>query len=192
MAEQGKGFWQSAPGIITAVAALVTALGGLLGILVQAGVIGGDDEAARPPASVGSSRGDVGQPAAASTSTTSGSGAAPTSAGGDLVPFDRATATLTRRNGSTTDVLAPTVGLACDTGRVAFTNGQKVSLDLVRSITYDTIYPENASATGAVTLLDGRRLTDPIYTWNCPVTGRNDLGAVEVKLDVIRRIDFRR
>jgi hypothetical protein len=41
MAESGKNFWQTAPGVITAVAALITALGGVFAILVQNDMLGG-------------------------------------------------------------------------------------------------------------------------------------------------------
>ena len=41
MSETGKSFWQTAPGVISAVATLITALGGVLAILVQNEVIGG-------------------------------------------------------------------------------------------------------------------------------------------------------
>ena len=39
---QSRSWWQTAPGIITAIAGLVTAAGGLLTILLQAGLIGPD------------------------------------------------------------------------------------------------------------------------------------------------------
>ena len=41
-----KPFWSSAPGVVTGIASIVTAIVGLLGISVQAGWIGGDDNKA--------------------------------------------------------------------------------------------------------------------------------------------------
>jgi hypothetical protein len=41
-----QNFWQTIPGIITAIAGLTTAVGGVLGVLVNAGVIGGRHDGA--------------------------------------------------------------------------------------------------------------------------------------------------
>ena len=49
-----KPFWSSAPGVVTGIASIVTAVVGLLGISVQAGWIGGDDKS-----TVSSSSGDA-------------------------------------------------------------------------------------------------------------------------------------
>jgi len=97
-----------------------------------------------------------------------------------------------RKDGTSAIVRAPTLGLACATENLAFENGQSIRLERVRSIRFDAIYLENSSADGAVTLLDGRELTDPIDTRNCPVTGTNELGSLEIQLKDIKRIDFHR
>ena len=185
MAETGKSFWHTTTGVITAVAALITAIGGLLAILAQNGIIGGTSDREAPVVAGAPSGAGAGQP---------DPGAAPAAAArtSSLVPWDRATATFVRRDGTSATVKAPTVGLACATETLAFKNGQKVDLELVRSIRFDAIYTENASADGVVTLLDGRALTDPIHTWNCPVTGANELGPLEIKLADIERIDVHR
>ena len=181
MTETGKSYWHTAAGVITAVAALITALGGVLAILVQNDVIdwGGDD----------GTRVVADSPAGEGTDQT-GSGV--TAKASPQVPWARATAALVRRDGSSVTVKAATVGLACDTQNLVFKNGQRVSLELVRSIQFDAIYVENASADGVVTLLDGQKLTDPIHTWNCPVTGANELGSLQIQLKDIHRIDFHR
>jgi len=48
------------------------------------------------------------------------------------------------------------------------------------------------SADAVVTLLDGQQLTDAIRTRNCPVHGENELGQLDIGLEDIERIDFRR
>lgn len=54
-AETTKGLWHKAPGMITAAAALITAIDGLLGILIQNDAIGwGRDEHHRPSVNSGS------------------------------------------------------------------------------------------------------------------------------------------
>ena len=189
MGETAKSFWQTAPGMITAVAALITALGGVLGILVQNDVIGwGSDSrtSGTTPAIAGTPDGGDRDQGSAGVTTT------PSTEASALIPWTRATATLVRKDGTSATVKAPTVGLACDTQSLALKNGQRISLELVRGIEFDAIYTENSSADGVVTLLDGRRLTDPIHTWNCPVSGTNELGSVEIRLEDIDRIDFHR
>ena len=150
-AEAGKTFWQTAPGMITAVAALITALGGLLGILVQTGVIGGgndDSSSGTTPAVATENDGSgAGRDDQASADATTKPAADPT-----VVPWTSATATLTRNDGTTVDVKAPTVGLACNTEVLQFENGQTVDLELVRTIEFKAIYYENSSADGVVTL----------------------------------------
>jgi hypothetical protein len=184
MSENGKSFWQTTAGIITAVAALITAIGGVVGILVQNDIIGGASDGRAAVAST-SRGGDSNQ---ASPDVTPRQ---PTDTS-ILIPWERATATLVRKDGTSATVKAPTVGLACATENLVFKNGQRVSLQLVRSIQFDAMYFENSSADGVVTLLDGRQLTDPIHTWNCPVTGSNELGPLAIQLAEIKRIDFHR
>ena len=194
MAETGKSFWQTAPGVITAVATLITALGGVLAILVQNDIIGGSSDrgslvvASSPAAGAGASQEGAGVTSQEASGVTS---ADPLEAS-SLIPWDIATATLARQDGTSAIVKAPTVGLACTSGTLEFKNGQRVSLERVRSIEFDAIYVENASADGVVTMLDERELTDPIHTWNCPVTGTNELGSLNIPLEDIERIDFHR
>ena len=184
MADTGKSFWQTAPGVITAVAALITAIGGVLGILVQNGIIrGATEQRTQPVAHTPIGPGSHGSPEVRTTQSADAS---------TLIPWVKATATLVRKDGTSATVKAPTVGLACATENLAFKNGQRVSLERVRSIRFDAIYLENSSADGVVTLLDGRELTDPIHTWNCPITGTNELGSIEIQLKDIKRIDFQR
>jgi len=186
VAEPSKGFWHTVPGIITAIAALITAVGGLLAILIQNDVIGSKDEP--PPTTT------VGEQTPAATvggpPRTGATSAGPPS--GSLTPWEQANAVLTRTDGTSATVLAATVGIACDTQKVALKNGQSIRLDLVRSIDFDAIYTDNASATGTVNLLDGREVEGPIHTWNCPIMGQNELGQVTIQLDDIDRIDFQR
>ena len=188
MAETETSFWRTAPGMITAVAALITAVGGVLGILLQSGVLGADSDAraSDPDQAVSGDSSSVSSDGTGTDATT-GSTSDPS-----LIPWDEATATFVRQDGTQTTVKAATVYLACEQGVIEFKNGQRVDLKLVRDIGYDSIYLDNASADGVVTLLDGRRLTYSIHTWNCPVVGSNDLGTVEIELDDIKRIQFNR
>ncbi|MFC1884545.1 hypothetical protein ACFL2O_07230 [Thermodesulfobacteriota bacterium] len=47
--DKKKTFWSSLPGILTGIAALITAIGGTLGILYQAGIIGSGSESRPSP-----------------------------------------------------------------------------------------------------------------------------------------------
>lgn len=190
MTEPGKSFWHTAPGVITAVATLITAIGGVLAILVQNDIVGGSgDVGSRVVAVTPGGGADETFPEVTSSEPMDPS---PRMEPPSLIPWDRSSATLVRQDGTSATVKAPTVGLACATETLIFENGQRVNLQLVRSIQFDAIYFENSSADGIVTLLDGRELTDPIHTWNCPVTGTNELGSVSIELVDIKRIDFHR
>ena len=182
MTEPGKSFWHTATGMITAVAALITAIGGVLAVLVQNDVIGGESNGGTRVVADSPVVSGTDQPVAEAATTKASS----------HVPWLKAKATLVRKDGSSATVKAATVGLACSTQTLQFENGQRISLELVRSIQFDAIYLENSSADGVVTLLDGQTLTDPIHTWNCPVTGANELGPVDIKLHDIKRIEFQR
>lgn len=192
MSETEKSFWHTAPGVITAVATLVTALGGVLAILVQNDIIGGADPgesqvAAAPP------EGGNAAPLVPDESAAGPSEASPATL--ETTPatsWAGSAAVLMRRDGTRATVKAATVGLACSVGTVEFKNGQRLSMEQVGSIQFDAVYTENASADGVVTLLDGRTLTEPIHTWNCPVSGANELGPLSIPLTDIKRIDFRR
>jgi hypothetical protein len=185
-----KSFWQTVPGVVTAVAALITALGGLLTVLIQNDLLSvgsprDQSPAAQPEAS--SPQVPIDEPTAVGPT-----GASEPSEPADLIPWDRATAQFVRDDGTTISVMAKTVSLACETGELKLANGQTLSLQLVDSIQFETIYWETNDADGEVSLLDGQTLTDPIYTWNCPVSGTNELGTVVVDLDDIKGIDFQR
>lgn len=189
MEETPKSFWHTVPGVITAVAALITAVGGLLGILIQNDVIGWGKDGQQLSTTQGSAgtpgggNDDQAVPTAMTTPTPNGTG---------FIPWDQATADLVRQDGTRTTVKAPTVGLACDVEKLYFENGQEISLEIVRTIQFDTIYTDNSSAEGSVTLLSGQELADPIHTWNCPVSAQNELGQVQIELEDIHRIEFHR
>jgi hypothetical protein len=138
-----------------------------------------------------------GEAADAAATTSAASAPAPTSASArttdvTLVPWDAAVATLERVDGTTADVKATTVTLACAAEQLEFKNGQTISLDRVESIRFDEIFLADGSASGAVLLLDGRELTDQIHTWNCPIGGTTELGPIQIPLEDIKRIDFSR
>lgn len=190
IAETSRNFWQTVPGVITAVAALITALGGVLGILAQNDLLGRGGDAQESD----TTQGATGQPGGEDTDPAASGAAAggPSTDASTLIPWGQATATLVRQDGTSVVVKAPTVGLACDTERLVFENGQHMELEDVRSIEFNAIYMENSSADAVVTLLDGRQMEDPVHTWNCPVTGTNELGSLDIELNDIQRIEFHR
>lgn len=194
MAETGKGFWHSAPGVVTAVAALLTAVGGLLGILLQYDVLppGGRAGDAGPdgvaPAPVATSD-DASDPRVATRAPDPGTSAAASA----LVPWTDARASLVRMDGTTLDVRAMTVGLTCDRQRLAVSDGRTIGLEDVRSIRFDAVFTESpGTADATVELLDGTVLTESVLTRNCPVSASDERGPVSVPMPDIARIDFLR
>jgi hypothetical protein len=175
--------------VIAAVVSLIATVLALLGIRLLRDDGAGHDDARSAAPTATEHAGITTEPAGGVVPAGSAPGATERST---LVPWDVATATLARRDGTTATVRATSLALACNTGNVHFENGQTISLELVASIQFDAINPDNSSADGVVKLLDGRELTDPIDTWNCPIHGTTELGPIDIQLDDIQRIDLNR
>jgi hypothetical protein len=175
--------------VVAAVVSLIATVLALLGIRLLRDDGAGHDDARSAAPTATEHAGITTEPAGGVLPAGSTPGATERST---LVPWDVATATLERRDGTTATVNATSLALACNTGNLRFENGQTISLELVASIQFDAINPDNSSADGVVTLLDGRELTDPIDTWNCPIHGTAELGPIDIQLDDIQRIDLNR
>lgn len=61
--EKGQSWWQTMPGILTALAGLVTAIAALLGVLTQGGLLGRDDGSGLPETAAGVAQQSASPPA---------------------------------------------------------------------------------------------------------------------------------
>jgi hypothetical protein len=181
-------WWQTLPGLVTAVATLVTAAGGLLVILAQTGMIGGTIPAAAPEKTPRSTADVAGGGPANPASR--GDDSSPQRQAAGLKPWGQSEVVVTRRDGQTMTVRAETFS-NCLTGRqkLALASGQEVAFGLMRSI--DVVESDPVSAAVVITLHDGRALADRTAA-NCDLFGFNTLGRASVLFKDVKRVDFRR
>ncbi|HET6708254.1 hypothetical protein [Amycolatopsis sp.] len=175
-------FWKTAPGVLTAVAAMITAVGGLLAVLFQVGVLGGAGKS--PPAASG------GNPTSAAASSTAAG-----TAGQGGKPWNEATAVITPKVGDPVEAPAYSVQFCITTGTdidlddtLTVQFEQMAWLEVVRS---DPLLTPNGRATLKVRLTTGKELSGTI-TANCDFVAQTDVGRYSVYPDKLAKIEFRR
>ena len=192
MAERGKkpGFWTTLPGILTGVAALLTAITGLILGLYQYGALG-------------SKAGSAGRPAAADPPTTAtapeaskpggGSAMSPPAAAPAQSKTAEATVLLTARDGTATPVFADSLRQIREWDKsLHLLNGQNVAFDKIRTIEVASVYEQQAKV--RITLIDGRVIEGFVGSGSSTLGfhGENDLGLFDIRMEQLQRIDFRR
>lgn len=188
-------FWTTLPGILTGVAAVVTALTGLMIGLSQSGWLGSSAErsegagATTAHAERTSSRPtDAARPPA-------GPSSAPSTLARDA-PADaakkEATVVITAQDGSVATVYADSLQHR-QHGRALFLlSGQTIPFDRIKTI--DVTRIESDQARVNVTLVNGAVHSGSISAGLSPFafTGVNDLGSFEIRVDKLARIAFER
>jgi len=182
--EKKQHWWQGLPGVITAVAALLTAVGGVLALLFQYGVLGGGDE---------QSSGNV-LPTSSQSGTSSSTRASSNVANGKS--WSDATATFITNDGTMTEVRAETVRYCISAGAatVDLSNGQSVPFEKMTSLAVersDDQFAPDGKADLIVSLVDGRSVKGAVGS-GCDFFGHNDLGRYSVYPHRLHRIDFQR
>jgi hypothetical protein len=175
MSEGDKSWWTTMPGLLTALAAIITAVGGLVAALGQTGVFGGKSaspaaaSAAAPVEPVAARPADppaLAQPAAALPSPAAIKGVRVTTKTGDVVAL-RSTAT----------ILGATIPLK---------SGQEVPFDRLERIDFTQPW----DGTLKLALVGGVSMDGAVE--NLPLSGSNELGDYLKMLSEIRRIEFDR
>ena len=179
-------WWQTLPGVLTATAAILTAVTGLLAILFQYGIIGGKPNAVPSPAAPVHSPGTK-TPEAASVPAT------PAPAG--IKPWSTSDVVITTRDGVTTTLRAETLSNCISPSHELTTgSGQDIPFEKMKSVEVlraDPVHAPNAKATIVITLLDGRKIEDRVNA-SCDIFGYNDLGRFTTYFDKLKRVDFQR
>jgi hypothetical protein len=177
-----KRWWQGLTGIVTAVAALLTAVGGMLAILFQYGVLGGAEEDA------------VGSGSGPSTSTGSTAEPGPVTSGPAGKPWSEVAAVFTATDGSQTTVRAATVRYCIGAGAgLGLSTGQDVAFEKMRSVVVtrsDELFTPDGEAEVVITLVAGQQLRGGIGS-NCDLFGSNDAGRFSLYPQKLKRIDFK-
>ena len=178
-----QNFWTTVPGILTGVAALITAITGLIVVLSR------NDSSGSPPADGGRTAAAVKaarEPAAPPTPATAGD-----------APLARATraealVTITARNGQTTTVFAGSFQHRQTSRQLYLQSGQQVPFDRIKSIEFTRHEPDRALVT--ITLIDGGVHEDAVNAGLYPYgfSGTNALGGFEISVADLARVTFDR
>ncbi|MGH3914059.1 MAG: hypothetical protein ACRDTC_11740 [Pseudonocardiaceae bacterium] len=181
---RSQGFWQTIPGILTGVAAVLTAVGGLLAILFQAGIIGGDGSPAPLP-----------EASAAQSHTTPGGAFNTTTKAAAGKPWEEVEAVFTAKDGTVISGRAETVRYCISAGQgIGLNDTQEIpfekmtSLEVLRS---DDQFAPSGKATVVVTTVSGQTLQGTIGA-GCDFFAFNDLGRFSLYPQKLSGIEFRR
>lgn len=179
-----KGFWQTVPGILTGLAAVLTAIGGLFAVLLQIGIIGGSDNTP-PPGPVANAQST--RPGAASTPTTANA-AAP---GG----WANATAVMTANDGKEYTSRAETFRFCISAGAgIYFNNAQDIAFEkmtLLEVLRSDVALSAGGKADIRITLTTGTVLTGTMDA-GCDFIMQAEAGRVNLYPDKVKKIEFKR
>ena len=186
--EKTSPFWTTLPGILTGVAALVTAITGLTLGLYQYGVLGSKQDAVGKPTRSGTS------PQGTSTAVSSGQ-MRPTDSVSDPTKqgAQQATAVITAGDGRITTVFADNFRQTAQyDAQLHLLSGQAIAFDKIKSIEVVKVYAQHAEI--RIALVDDRVINaslgagSSIYGFG----GENELGGFSITVDQLKRIVFRR
>jgi hypothetical protein len=180
-------WWQTLPGVLTAVAALITAIAGLLAVLVQTGVLyrRGD-----PPPHLPSDR------VAFVASSHPGSDTATiTITSTAAKSWQDAHVMLTGTDGKAIVLRAPSFSACISVNQTLTLNGnQEIPFERMRSVDVlraDPVGTPAGTAVVRIVLVDGRALDGRVDA-TCGLFGYNDVGRYDVNIQSLKRIEFRR
>jgi hypothetical protein len=171
--KERQSFWTTLPGILTGLAALLTAGTGLFLALNHP-----RDAASRPTPPAVSSAVPVStlEPAANPGTVT------PAAAAKESV-------IVTSRNGEVTHLAVKTFRHSVGGKSIELTSGQTVPFEKIRSIDFENV--SNSEAPVHVTLTDGRVLEGSVSTNNL-FEGENDIGPFSIYMTNVKQVAFQR
>ncbi len=179
-----KGFWQTAPGILTGIAAVLSAVGGLLVVLLQLGILGGSSNTP-PPTSIANAQ-----------ATRPGVGPDPTNANTPAAGgWANATAVMTANDGTEYRSRA-------DTFRYCFSGGAGVNVNKAQDVAFekmtilevlgsDVALSPGGRADVRITLTTGTIVNGTIDA-GCDFIMQTDVGRVDLYPDKVKKIEFKR
>jgi len=181
-------WWQTLPGVLTALAGFVTAVSGLIALLYQNGVLGHKGDAAA--ATQASASASVGVSVGASASVPP----APTPPQAQK-PWSEATAVVVGRDGSQTRLRAESFSNCISVGHdLTLTSGQTVLFERMARFEVQRADDHTSPSPKArlqITLLDGTTVLGTVEA-NCDLFGYNDLGRFTTYFDQVRLVRFER
>jgi hypothetical protein len=185
---QRHNFWTTLPGILTGVAAMVTAVTGLMiGLSQQRGPDEQDVQQERTAQRERAGAVAPNAPAGAAANAPAEASKAPAG-----TPKKEAMAVITAEDGSVTSVYAGSLR-HYQTGReLPLLSGQSIPFDRIRTIEVTRL--ESGQALVDVTLVNGTVHSGAIAAGLSPYGfgGMNDLGSFDIRVDKLARITFER
>jgi len=174
-----QSFWTTLPGILTGIAALLTAVTGLLVITYPHGFAGGKEST---PSAVGSYAGAGVAPAA-------GGGFSPASAPSATPQRQEATVLVTAKDGTATRLFLKNFKHNYYDEAIELKSGQSISFDKIKSIDFLTVHDYQMDV--KVTLTDGRALDGALAT-GYAFKGETDIGPFTIQVVNLKQILFER
>lgn len=182
-------WWHTLPGVLTALAAVITAISGLAALLFQSGIIGSKAEPNRTaqPAS------EVAKPPASEGPSTSTSPAY--QAQGTTRSWSDTVAVVLSRDGATTRLRANSFSNCISVDHeISLEAGQSIPFERMSSFEVlranDHTSP-NAKAQLKIQLIDGSEVSGTVGA-GCDLFGYNDIGRFTTYYDQIQRVQFER
>jgi len=182
--EKKQNFWTTIPGILTGLAALLTAATGLWVAIGPHDKPAADEHpAVSTPTPLQSSAPGSAPPASTQQSLASGSAA--TGQAGQY------TVTLTSRAGDVTRLSAKTFVHNYTDKAIELTSGQTIAFERIKAIDFFTVHPDERSIDVKVTLTDGR-VVDGALKKDYAFNGESDLGPFHIFVQDVKQIVFAR
>lgn len=195
--EKTGSWWQTLPGVLTALAAVITAVSGLVALFVQHGG-GGEKASSAAPATVGAASPGTQQakPSGASpvnpAPTASPTAPAPASTPA-AKPWSQVQAAVLSKDGRITRVRAETLSNCISVNHeLTLDGGQSISFE--RMAGFEVLQAERHTSSTAkaqikVTLLGGTSVTGMVEA-NCDLFGENEMGRFSTFFDQVRSVHF--
>jgi hypothetical protein len=175
-----QSFWSTVPGILTGVAAFITAVTGLW---IAIGAHNKPDTEQPTPAAV---------TAPTSSTPAATSAGSPSPAAAQVAPSAPSSVTVTARDGNVTKLEGKTfVHNSTDSAVIQLTSGQTIPFEKMKAIDFLTAHPDQYVVDISITLTDGRTVTGGLKT-NYAFKGENDLGPFTIFVQDVKQITFNR
>jgi hypothetical protein len=181
--EKKQSFWTTMPGILTGLAALLTAATGLWVAIGPHDKPGADEHPPAVSAPMQASAPGSAPPASTQQSPAASSvAAAPAAAARDTV-------VVTSRAGDVTRLSEKSFVHNYTAKAIELTTGQTIGFEKIKAIDFLSVHQEERSVDVKVTLVDGRTI-DGALRKDYAFTGENDLGSFRIYVQDVKQIVF--
>ena len=187
--QKPQSWWHTLPGILTALAAVITAITGLAALLFQSGVLGSKTVPSRSAQPVPT---EIEAPASASTDTSASPAHQAQMAGKS---WSDVVAIVLSRDGTTTRLRANSLSNCISVSHdISLESGQSIPFEQMSSfevLRADDHTSPNPKAKLRIQLIDGGVLSGTVDA-GCDLFGYNDVGRFKIYFDRLQSVQFER